>query len=100
MAVALKTGRPVRGIEAIAERPDGTLVPFMPYPTPLHDGSGNVVGAVNMLVDLTERSQAEQVRRLLASIVECSDDAIVSKDLNGVIASWNRSRTHFRVHGR
>ena len=89
MAVALKTGRPVRGVEAVAERPDGTRVPFMPYPTPLHDAAGNVVGAVNMLVDLTERSDAEQARQLLASIVESSDDAIVSKNLNGVIASWN-----------
>ena len=89
MAVVLKTGQPVRGVEAVAERPDGTLVPFMPYPTPLHDEFGNIVGAVNMLVDLTDRLRAEQGRQLLASIVECSDDAIVSKDLNGIISSWN-----------
>ena len=57
MAVALKTGRAVRGVEAVAERPDGTRVPFMPYPTPLFDASGRLIGAVNMLVDLTDRMQ-------------------------------------------
>ena len=40
MALTLKQGRPIRGQEAIAERPDGTRVPFMPYPTPLFDGDG------------------------------------------------------------
>jgi len=40
MAIALKEDRPIRGGEAIAERPDGTRVPFMAYPTPLHDASG------------------------------------------------------------
>ncbi len=89
MAVALKTGRAVRGVEAVAERPDGTRVPFMPYPTPLFDASGKLVGAVNMLVDLTDRVHAEEVAQHLASIVESSDDAIVSKDLNGIITSWN-----------
>ncbi len=89
MAVTLKTGRPVRGVEAVAERPDGTRVPFMPYPTPLYDASGVLVGAVNMLVDLTDRVRADQVRRQLASIVESSDDAIVSKDLDSIIISWN-----------
>ena len=44
MALTLKQGRPIRGQEAIAERPDGTRVPFMPYPTPLFDGAGRLVG--------------------------------------------------------
>jgi len=58
MARALKEDRPIRGGEAIAERPDGTRVPFMAYPTPLHDASGQLVGAVNMLVDLTPTKEA------------------------------------------
>jgi PAS domain S-box-containing protein len=90
MAVALKTRRPVRGVEAVAERPDGTRVPFAPYPTPIFDASGELAGAVNMLVDLTHRKQAEENAQQLASIVESSDDAIISKDLAGVIKSWNR----------
>jgi PAS domain S-box-containing protein len=65
MAVALKEGRTVRGIEAIAERPDGTFVPFIPYPTPLYDGHGNLIGAINMLVDITERKQAENRQKTL-----------------------------------
>jgi PAS domain S-box-containing protein len=65
MAVALKQGRPIRNAEAVAERPDGTRIPFIPFPTPLRDGSGNVVGAINMLVDISERRQAETQQRLL-----------------------------------
>jgi PAS domain S-box-containing protein len=65
MAIALKEGRPVRGAEAVAERPDGTRVPFIPFPTPLRDASGKVTGAINMLVDLSERKQAETQQRLL-----------------------------------
>lgn len=59
MAEALKERRPVRGIEAIAERPDGTRVPFIPFPTPLLGPQDEVVGAVNMLVDISERKEAE-----------------------------------------
>jgi PAS domain S-box-containing protein len=65
MALALKEKRPIRGMEAIAERPDGTRVPFIPYPMPLFDTSGALIGAVNTLVDISERYEAEQQQRLL-----------------------------------
>ena len=65
MAIALKEGRAIRNAEAVAERPDGTRVPFIPYPTPLRDADGNVVGAINMLVDVSERQQAETQQRVL-----------------------------------
>jgi len=65
MAIALKEQRPVRGMEAMAERPDGTRVPFIPYPTPLFDDAGKLIGAVNMLVDITERKRAEDQQTLM-----------------------------------
>ena len=65
MAMALKEDRRVHGLEAACERPDGTLVPFIAYPTPLHDDSGELVGAVNMLVDISERKRAEEQQTLL-----------------------------------
>lgn len=58
MAVALREKRAVRNVEAVAERPNGSLVNFVPYPTPLLDDEGNVVGGVNMLVDVTDRRRA------------------------------------------
>lgn len=89
MALALKEGRSNRGMEAIAERPDGTRIPFMAFPTPLFDADGKLTGAVNMLVDLTERIIIDEAAQRFAAIVQSSDDAILAKDLNGIIISWN-----------
>jgi two-component sensor histidine kinase len=69
MAVALREGKPNRGAEAVAERPDGTRVTFTPFPTPLFDAEGTMVGAVNMLVDITERKAAEDRQHLLVNEV-------------------------------
>jgi PAS domain S-box-containing protein len=63
LATALKENRPLRGIEAVGERPDGTRFSFLCYPTPIRDGSGIVTGGVNMLLDVTDRKTADSLRK-------------------------------------
>lgn len=78
LALSLKSGQPIRGIEAIAERPDGSRTWFAPYPTILRGSDGRIVGGINMLVDITDRKEAEAaLRRSEQELADFFDNASV-----------------------
>jgi len=89
MADVLRTGVSVREQEVHIERPDGLRGIALVDIEPVKDSDGNIVGAVNCFQDITERKRSEEAALRLAAIIESSHDAIVSKDLEGTITSWN-----------
>jgi len=100
MAVAINNQRSVRGVTAIAERPDGTRVRFRPYPTPFFDKEGKFAGAVNLLEDTTDEfrahdllAQAQRCRRLAKGI---SDDMAMTT-LNRMADEYEAQAEELRV---
>lgn len=89
MAEAIRQQRNIRDQVAIAERPDGSRVAFLPYPTPLFNDDGTLRGAVNMLVDVTQeqagalRDQAERCRRLADSTYDRWTSRVLSDMADG-----------------
>jgi PAS domain S-box-containing protein len=90
MTVSLETGKSVPGLECFSDRLDGARDSFIAHTRPLHNDIGQRVGAVCVIVDIAGQRRDEEAGQRLAAIIESSDDAILSKDLNGVITSWNR----------
>jgi len=100
MAVAINTQRPVRGVTAVAERPDGTRVIFRPYPTPIFDKNGRFAGAVNLLEDVTDefraddlQAQARRCRRLANAV----SDEVATETLNRMADEYEARAAELRT---
>src|SRR5262245_49976857 len=90
MATALKTGNPVINEEIIIERPDSSKISACITIKTLQDNQGLITGAIAVFQDMSYWKITEESRQWLGAIIESSDDAIISKNLNGIIMSWNK----------
>ena len=87
----IRQGEAVRHYETIRQRKNGSPIPISLTVSPLYDDDGTVIGASKIARDISDRKDADRAIRRLAAVVESSDDAIVAKDLQSTIVSWNRA---------
>ena len=86
---AIRRGETIDHFETVRQRKDGTLIPISLTVSPIRDSSGEIVGASKIARDLSRTQRVQRDALRLAAIVDSSDDAIVGKDLNSIITSWN-----------
>jgi PAS domain S-box-containing protein len=86
----IKQGIPIERYETVRKKKDGTLFDISLSVSPIIDDTGKIIGASAVAHDITHEKRLREIRYFLASIVDSSEDAIFSKDLNGIVLSWNR----------
>ena len=126
MAITLREKRKVEGEEIVVERPDGKRINVLPHPQPIYDAEGNMTGAINMLVDITDKkakdanfqecefnykSLSESLEEKVAErtltlkdseeryhkmIDEVQDYAILLLDKDGYILNWNKGAENIK----
>jgi PAS domain S-box-containing protein len=87
----VRKGEKIDHFQTVRRRKDGTSIDVSLTVSPIKDQTGNIIGAAKIARDITYQRKTEEAALKLAAIVESSDDAIVSKDLNGIVTSWNQA---------
>jgi len=86
----IRAGERIDHFQTVRLHKDGSRIQISLTVSPIRDLHGNITGAAKIARNITPQKEAEQTARQLAAIVESAEDAIYSKNLNGIITSWNR----------
>ena len=87
----ISQGERIEHYQTVRRRKDGSQVNVSLSISPLFDVHGRVIGASKIARDITQHKRAERAMAHLAAIVTSSEDAIISKDLKGMVVSWNQA---------
>ncbi|MDE1153616.1 MAG: PAS domain S-box protein [Micavibrio sp.] len=87
----VRQGNRVAHFETLRRRKDGRLIAISVTVSPIKNKDGVIIGASKVARDITKIKEAERTGAYLSAIIESSDDAIIGKDLQGFVTSWNKS---------
>lgn len=85
----LRKGQRVDHFETKRLTKDGRLIDVSLTISPVRDKTGTIIGLSKIARDITDQKQAGEKTAMLAAIVQSTDDVVISKNLNGIITSWN-----------
>ena len=87
----LRAGEKIEHFETLRMRKNGEVFPISVTISPIKDDTGKIVAASKIARDISEKRKADESLFRLAAVVDSADDAIISKDLNGIVKTWNKA---------
>lgn len=87
----IRAGKKIDHYETVRLHKDGHRIDVLLTISPVRNPNGKIIGAAKIVREIGRQKRLETAAVLLSAIVESSDDAIASKDLNGIVTSWNKS---------
>jgi PAS domain S-box-containing protein len=85
----IRAGERIEHFDTIRVKKSGERIEISVTISPVRDATGRIIGASKIARDINERRRSDETRFRLAAIVDSADDAIIGKDLNGIVSSWN-----------